>query len=166
MGSAGVDSIERVRSDEEGRAVGDEPRSARIDEDATLDELTHRECLELLATQSVGRLAVPQGRQGPLVVPVNYVLDGETILFRSGYGAKLRGAVIRPVSFEVDSIDEATRTGWSVLARGRAQEIHGRHARGGPPEPWMPGDKPYLVRLTIRTLTGRRIGRPEGGQPA
>jgi hypothetical protein len=124
-----------------------------------LEELSHQECLDLLATRSVGRIAVAQGRQGPLVVPVNYTLDGETILFRSGYGSKLRGVVVRPVSFEVDSIDDATRTGWSVLARGRAEEIHGRHARGGPPDAWVPGDKPYLVRITIRTLTGRRIRR-------
>ena len=53
-----------------------------------LDVLDRRECLHLLATQSVGRLAVATP-EGPLVVPVNFVLDGESIVFRSDRGSKL-----------------------------------------------------------------------------
>lgn len=123
----------------------------------TLVELTRDECLALLATQSVGRVAVAQGLVGPLVVPVNYVVEGASIFFLSGYGAKLRAALFRPVSFQVDAIDPATHTGWSVLVRGRAEEVHRRHAGGSLPTPWATGEKPYLVRIPIRAISGRRL---------
>lgn len=44
-----------------------------------LEELDRVECLRLLATQSVGRIAVARPRAAPLVVPVNYVLSGDTV---------------------------------------------------------------------------------------
>lgn len=125
--------------------------------DRQLVELSRAECLQLLASESIGRVAVSQGRAGPLVVPVNYVLDGEAILFRSGYGAKLRSSLFRVVSFQVDRVDVATRTGWSVLVRGPAEELRRREVTGPLPEPWMPGDKPYVVRIAARAVTGRRI---------
>jgi hypothetical protein len=122
-----------------------------------LEELDADECLRLLGTAAVGRLAVSVPTDSPLVVPVNYVLVGRTILFRSGFGTKLRALASRPVSFEVDDHDPATRTGWSVLVRGRAREARERDVDPPLPEPWVPDDKPYLVQLEIRSLTGRRI---------
>ncbi|MEZ5144423.1 MAG: pyridoxamine 5'-phosphate oxidase family protein [Acidimicrobiales bacterium] len=131
------------------------------DHQATLDELDRDECLRLLATQSLGRLAVSRRLEPPLVVPVNYVVDGANLVFRSGYGTKLRSLAARPVSFQVDWVDPVTRTGWSVLAHGRAREIRQRDAGPRLPEPWMPEDKPYLVRMAIHRVTGRRIVRAE-----
>ena len=51
----------------------------------------HDECMRLLATQKVGRLAVVAG-QYPSVTPVNFALDDGTIVFRSGAGMKLDAA--------------------------------------------------------------------------
>lgn len=48
----------------------------------SFDELHVEDCLRLLETQPVGRLAINRIDDGPLVVPVNYVLDGDTIVFR------------------------------------------------------------------------------------
>ena len=57
--------------------------------DATaLEELAHDECLKLLATMSIGRVAIVIDDRGPLVVPVNYALDGEIVVFRTGAGSK------------------------------------------------------------------------------
>ena len=54
------------------------------------------ECLRLLAGQTVGRLGfVVHGR--PMVLPVNYVLVGDLIVFRTGEGwlaESLRDAVV------------------------------------------------------------------------
>lgn len=51
------------------------------------------------------------------MLPVHYVMDGDSVLFRSGRGTKLdagrRGAL---ASFEVDAIDERTRTGWGACS--------------------------------------------------
>ena len=54
-----------------------------------LEELEHDECLKLLATMSIGRVAIVIDDRGPLVVPVNYALDGDVVVFRSGAGSKL-----------------------------------------------------------------------------
>lgn len=126
---------------------------------ARLEELGREECLRLLASEAVGRVAVALPHDAPLVVPVNYALDGDTVLFRSGFGTKLRAMNARRVSFEVDGFDEQLRVGWSVLARGRAEEIRFRDAGPLLPEPWVPDAKPYLVRIKIRDISGRRITR-------
>lgn len=134
------------------------------DDPVVFEDLDREECLELLATQAVGRIAISQLRDAPLVVPVNYVIDGDFVQFRSGYGTKMRTLTARPVSFQVDWHDLSMRVGWSVLARGRAEEIRLRDSRPPLPEPWMPDDKPYLIRVRIRAISGRRIRRPNSTQ--
>ena len=124
----------------------------------SLQELEPVECRSLLASAHVGRLAVCQRRGGPLVVPVTYASDGERIVFRSAWGTKLRSLALRPVSFQVDAIDQASRGGWSVLAQGRAEEIHSRAASLEPPEPWLGEELPHLVQNTVARISGRRVG--------
>lgn len=90
-----------------------------------LTVLSREESLALLGSRSVGRIAVTM-RALPTILPVTDVLDAttESIVFRTGYGTKLdaagRNAV---VAFEIDDLDEATRTGWSVVAIGTASEV-------------------------------------------
>jgi uncharacterized protein len=122
-----------------------------------LEEIDRDECFALLATQSVGRLAMSVPNDAPLVVPVNFVLDGEAVLFRTGPGAKLRLLAVRPVSFQVDSFDPGRRSGWSVLARGRAHEIGRREVGDVSIDPWIvPGNR-HWVRLDLRSISGRRL---------
>jgi nitroimidazol reductase NimA-like FMN-containing flavoprotein (pyridoxamine 5'-phosphate oxidase superfamily) len=130
-----------------------------------IEILTREECLRLLATEEVGRLAVVLGRQ-PLVVPVNYVLDGETIVFRSDAGTKLATASHERVAFEIDHIDHDRRCGWSVLVQGVGQEITPAFnrlfetVRALAVTPWAPGDKEHWVRIMPIEITGRRVGEP------
>ena len=130
-----------------------------------IEELDSDACLRLLAAKQVGRIAVSLPADSPLVVPVNYALSGDTLLFRSGFGSQLRALGSRPVSFEVDHHDPSTRTEWSVLVRGRAREVRERDVDPPLPEPWVPDDKPHLVQLRIRSVTGRRISRPSPESP-
>jgi len=46
-----------------------------------LVDLSRDECLELLGAMSVGRIAYTTD-DGPRVLPVNYVLEGESVVFR------------------------------------------------------------------------------------
>ena len=57
------------------------------------------------------------------IFPVNYVLDGDTIVFRTDPGTKLGAAGRARASFEIDSVDREHRTGWSVVASGRLEEV-------------------------------------------
>ncbi len=129
-------------------------------------ELTKSECFELLAQQHLGRVAVVDDR-GPVVFPVNFVLDRHMVVFRADAGTKLDAACRgRRVAFEIDGTDAAAHTGWSVLIRGEAVEVTNpaelARLRKLPLRPWAPGAKTHYVRILPAALTGRRISAPGG----
>jgi nitroimidazol reductase NimA-like FMN-containing flavoprotein (pyridoxamine 5'-phosphate oxidase superfamily) len=128
-----------------------------------LELLGRDECLRLLASSPIGRLAVVVGEQ-PLVFPVNYALDGEHVVFRTAEGTKLHGALRGPVAFEVDCADTVYHGGWSVLVVGHADDVvdPGERARLDrlPLRPWGPGPKDRWVRIRPDAITGRRLPRP------
>jgi uncharacterized protein len=75
-------------------------------------ELTKSECFQLLAREHLGRVAVVDDR-GPVVFPVNFILDRHMVVFRTAEGTKLDAASRGSwVAFEVDGTDAATHTGW------------------------------------------------------
>lgn len=132
-------------------------------------ELIDREsCLGLLAADEVGRLAVVVGG-APTILPVNYRMDGECIVFRTDPGAKLAAGPRAPASFEIDYFDRAHREGWSVVVSGRLEEVTPYDAdafdrvHSLPVEPWAGGEKAHWVRLVPSRITGRRVrGRDAG----
>lgn len=81
-----------------------------IDARTGIERLDREECLALLAGEVVGRLAVVAGG-GAEIFPVNYVLDGDTVVFRTDSGTKLHAAGRAQASFEIDRIDREHRTG-------------------------------------------------------
>ena len=136
-------------------------------------ELTKGECFELLAREQLGRVAVVDDR-GPIVLPVNFVLDRHMVVFRTDEGTKLDAAIRGSrVAFEIDGTDAAAHTGWSVMVRGEAVEVTDpaelARLRRLPQSPWAPGAKSRYVRILPAVLTGRRIlpGGPGSrrGQP-
>ena len=127
-------------------------------------ELGSVECRSLLASTHLGRVAFVVGDY-PVVLPVNHVVDDDSIVFRTGPGILLDAAAGRAaVAFEVDGIDERSRTGWSVLVRGHAEHVTDdteRHRLEGLGlMPWAPGARPDYVRVTGVETTGRRISVP------
>lgn len=129
-------------------------------------ELTKCECFGLLAREQLGRVTFVDDR-GPMVLPVNFVLDRQMVVFRTDDGAKLDVARCGGrVAFEVDGTDAATHTGWSVVVRGEAAEVTDpaelARLRGLPLDPWAPGTKSHYVRILPAALTGRRISVPSG----
>ena len=135
------------------------------DQDArTLRELEPHECMRLMASQSVGRLALGRGGQAPLVLPVNFAIDSGAIVFRSDPGTKADLARRGPASFEVDWLDPFHREGWSVLVSGDVTEITDEPGTHPPLEPWADGEKPLWLRMVITSVSGRRLSH--GGQAA
>jgi nitroimidazol reductase NimA-like FMN-containing flavoprotein (pyridoxamine 5'-phosphate oxidase superfamily) len=123
-----------------------------------LVELSESECWALVRTQKVGRFAANRPGQAPLVVPVNYVVDGSdrTIVFRSSAGAKLNATAHHLVGLQVDSIDPTHHAGWSVLIEGHARWLF-EVQDDTEVETWAPGPRPYVIRLEATRVTGRRI---------
>ena len=129
--------------------------------DPTIAEMPTDECWDLLRTREVGRLGV-NADGFPQVLPMNYALDGSTVVVRSRPGAKLRSADGQPVSFEIDDIDEIGRAGWSVLVKGRATLVPPTHEARASTEdtmvqPWAPGEELYWMRIDVAEISGRRI---------
>lgn len=120
------------------------------------------DCWTLLATQSVGRLAVTVDGKVD-IFPVNYALDGDGIVFGTNAGRKMSWASDGEVAFEVDWVDGASASGWSVVVHGTAQQVS-RTDEGAPQsavEQWA-GKKDFLVRIAPGSVTGRRVGpRPK-----
>ena len=88
-----------------------------------LEELHADECRRLLASRRIGRVAVNRRGRGPLVVPVNYVVDGGGgIVFGSDVGAKLTRIVRGAISFQVDDLDGALEHALACGARLAAHQ--------------------------------------------
>ena len=129
----------------------------------TLQVLTDDECYVLLATQQIGRLGV-NAEHYPLIFPVNYALDQCVVVVRTHPGTKLAAADHANVTFEVDHIDPISRSGWSVLIRGLAEEVTGAHraelierTHATGVKPWAPGEHGHWVRIIPHDVSGRRI---------
>ena len=125
-----------------------------------LIEMTAAESYKLMGSTSVGRVAFVD-EDGPIVLPVNYVLDGDTVLFRTSPANTLgRHLAFATVAFQVDEFDDYTQSGWSVLVRGVSTYVpYEELARDDAPlpYPWADGPRPLVIRVTPRSITGRRL---------
>ena len=109
--------------------------------------------------------ASDQHRALPVVFPVNYVLDGHSILLRTAPGTALAAARDEVVvAFEVDDIDERQQSGWSVLVTGFMRELTDvddvLRADGLRLASWTGDERGHYVRITPARVTGRRIRPP------
>jgi hypothetical protein len=128
--------------------------------DHGLELLTERECRDLLETEQIGRIGISVSAL-PAIFPVNYRVVGGEVVFRTGEGLKhraaLRGSV---VGFEVDHIEPLTRTGWSVLIVGVAEEFEptpdDEHLYKDI-SPWARDGRNHLIRIKTDVISGRRI---------
>jgi uncharacterized protein len=132
-----------------------------IDRDG-LEVLDRAECLRLLNGAGMGRIAGTSGAL-PVVLPVGYALDGDSIVVETGRGTTLDFATSGSVvAFEVDNLHERGHCGWTVMVTGVAREVHDafevdrlrtllHHA---------PGDYDQrFVRISSELISGRRTHR-------
>jgi nitroimidazol reductase NimA-like FMN-containing flavoprotein (pyridoxamine 5'-phosphate oxidase superfamily) len=113
----------------------------------------------LLAGQQLGRIFLAVNGV-PEIFPVNYVVDGESLVFRTSEGTKLDGVVRSSrVAFEVDTWD--VDHGYSVVARGLAAPITDpaeiAHVEALRLRPWVPTVKTVFVRIAVDEVSGRKF---------
>jgi uncharacterized protein len=118
-------------------------------------------CWALLRTADVGRLAVSI-TDHPDIFPINFVVDQGTVVFRTAEGTKLAASVLGvAVAFEVDGYDADAGDAWSVVIKGRAEEINRMYelfdAAELPLFPWHAAPKQCFVRIVPLEITGRRF---------
>jgi uncharacterized protein len=127
-----------------------------------MEIIPRKECLRLLAGHTVGRLGFVVGDQ-PMVLPVNYGIEGDIVVFRTDEGSKLEAALGAKVAFEIDSVDFGARSGWSVVVQGIAREItddadwFAESLRRIAAPTWVPTAPEHYVRIDPTFISGRRI---------
>jgi len=129
------------------------------------EELGPQDCLELLADEPVGHVALT-ARALPVVVPVNFAMIDGDIVWRSPEGTK-QGEVPADfvVAFEADHYDLHHTLGWSVMVQGLAHVVTDSdeldRAKRLPLESWTrAGAADTYVRLVPNIVTGIRIRVP------
>jgi uncharacterized protein len=126
-----------------------------------LEVLDREECLRLLATATLGRIGVTS-RSLPTVLPVNFKLDGDRILVRTGIGTKLNAATQNAVvAFEVDDFDPMCQSGWSVVVTGVTSEItdpdERETVRSAGLARWAAHGDGRIVAISTELVSGRRV---------
>jgi nitroimidazol reductase NimA-like FMN-containing flavoprotein (pyridoxamine 5'-phosphate oxidase superfamily) len=139
---------------------------ARSHATGQLAELERDECVRLLALTTFGRLAVSprDWRTPPVIRPVTYVFDrsSQSIIFQSARGSKFTALLLSgQAAFEIDGIEPAAETGWSVIVQGPIEEITNsaeiHRLERLELRPWAPGEKPHWIRIRASVVSGRRI---------
>jgi nitroimidazol reductase NimA-like FMN-containing flavoprotein (pyridoxamine 5'-phosphate oxidase superfamily) len=132
--------------------------------DSRVKPLTRDECVELLRSDYLfGRIGyVVDGVA--VILPVNFVVDGESVVFSTAKGSKLSWLSNHSrVAFEVDHGRPRDRSGWSVLVHGRAHEITDpaelEALRQGPLKSWAVPSAEHWVRISLDEVSGRRLER-------
>lgn len=130
--------------------------------DTRLQTLTREECLSLLSHTRYGRVVYTEAAL-PSCTPVNYVLDGAAIVFRTVPGSRLaRATADAVVAFEVDEVNPTTGSGWSVLVTGVSQAVRDDSALLRLEQlglaPWIGAEgRGHWVRITPTIVSGRRL---------
>jgi len=132
--------------------------------ESRLQKLTRDECVELLRSQlRLGRIGyVVEGV--PVILPVNFVVDGESVVFVTARGSKLSWLSTHSrVAFEVDLGRPLDESGWSVLIHGTAHEVTDpvelEALRQGPLHSWAVSPDEHWVRISLDQISGRRLRR-------
>ncbi|MCZ2402029.1 pyridoxamine 5'-phosphate oxidase family protein [Paenarthrobacter sp. Z7-10] len=119
------------------------------------------ECWRLLAEVGVGRLGIVVDGH-PDVFPVNFMVEKETVVFRTGDGTKLHAIEGGGnVALEADSVSAEFGLAWSVIVKGTAAVVERSDAVltriGRSLFPWQGTGQDHIIRISPESVTGRRF---------
>ena len=126
-------------------------------------ELSSEDCQRLLRAGTVGRVAVSTPN-GPHIVPVNYVVSGDAVIFRTApysvLGSHARNSLL---AFEIDHLEPGRDHSWSVVVRGRCEFIDDPRELDAAddatrPTAWAAGSRNLFLRLPLTEVSGRFLG--------
>lgn len=133
-----------------------------------MEVLDRSTCVELLQTVVIGRVAWATESGDVAVVPVNFIVVDDGVVFRTAEGHKLDAVQAnRRLCFEADDVEPALHVGWSVMITGPAEVVTDPDEVSRlqllPLAPWDPAPKPFFVRIRAGEMTGRRLQLHPGG---
>ncbi|OLT06057.1 flavin-nucleotide-binding protein [Kocuria sp. CNJ-770] len=126
-----------------------------------IETLSTSACWTLLRATGIGRLAVWVADH-PEIFPINYVVDHSSLVFRTTEGTKLSAALSGvPVALEIDGYEASVNRAWSVVVKGRSEQIRGVETLTDtlslPLLPWQGGPKGRFLRIHPTAVSGRRF---------
>lgn len=121
------------------------------------------ECFTLLRSVPVGRIGLSMSAL-PVVLPVNFAVDGDRLVVRTATGSKLDAALGGAVvAFEADHIDLASGEAWSVLVRGSSAVLTDpadiESLADLDLNSWVADRSDQWVMITTDLVSGRRTRR-------
>jgi nitroimidazol reductase NimA-like FMN-containing flavoprotein (pyridoxamine 5'-phosphate oxidase superfamily) len=128
------------------------------------------ECFALLRSAEVGRIGLSMSAL-PVVLPVNFAVDGDRLVVRTAAGSKLDAALGGAVvAFEADHIDPASGEAWSVLVRGSSAVLSDpadiASLRDLDLNSWVANLSDQWVMITTDLVSGRRTPGRRGTDDA
>ncbi|MFF0410440.1 pyridoxamine 5'-phosphate oxidase family protein [Kitasatospora sp. NPDC004745] len=160
-----ADALDTTVTDLLGGGRGVPAGAAPANASVQVEELDRAACWAKLVPGGVGRVVL-RAPAGLAALPVNYRVLDATVVCRTAAGGALAGAAGDEVAFEVDRLDEAFATGWSVLLNGTLSVVSDQDAaqwfrQHADPDPWAGGRRDVWMRIKPTVITGRII-RPDG----
>lgn len=126
------------------------------------EELSQERCWDLLRSNTTGRFGfLQQGRV--MILPVNYLVDGQSIYFRTaGDGSIAEAVPSLESSLQIDDSRADRSEGWSVLVSGASsrvedQDLLTRLWGKVMAEPWAGGERNLFIRIHAESVTGRHV---------
>jgi uncharacterized protein len=118
------------------------------------------ECFALLRSAAVGRIGLSMSAL-PVVLPVNFAVDGDRLVVRTAAGSKLDAALGGAVvAFEADHIDTESGDAWSVLVRGSSAVLTDPADIASLADldlnSWVADSSDQWVMITTDLVSGRR----------
>lgn len=127
-----------------------------------LEVLTDIECYALLRRTVVGRVGLCEAGL-PIVLPVNYSVEGDEIMVCTGTGSLLRAASAGAVVvLEADGHDVSAGMVWSVVVRGVAAEATRSGVVASGLACWGRLSPNRVVRIRSYEISGRRVWPADG----
>jgi nitroimidazol reductase NimA-like FMN-containing flavoprotein (pyridoxamine 5'-phosphate oxidase superfamily) len=131
-----------------------------------ITKLSSDDCWEMLRGEEFARLAFRLGSEVH-ITPINYVVDDESLLFRTAEGNKLLAVVMgSQVAVEIDRYDEWSAR--SVVVRGQARllgEHEAHRADDLPLRSWVQSLKYNVVEIVPAVVSGREFELSRRGSP-
>lgn len=134
---------------------------------SSLRVMDEADCRHRLEDATLGRLGFAS-RSLPVVLPVNYVVDGDRLLFATESSSIVAAAINGSVAcLEIDDHDGMSHSGWSVLVTGQLREVDDDDAldvqRHRPLPMWRAMPAPHLISLSMDMISGRRLAAVGAG---
>ncbi|MGH9279777.1 MAG: pyridoxamine 5'-phosphate oxidase family protein [Acidimicrobiales bacterium] len=126
---------------------------------AGLKVLSRQECLDRLAGAAIGRVGFHAAAL-PVVLPVVFAVDGDSVVFATRAGSKLESAIRDAVvAFEADDFEPVEGAGWSVAVTGYATEVVApdgpARLKGSSLGRWADHADARFFRVSLEIMSGR-----------